>query len=133
MIDIKTIRSTIKQVENNPDRLLRNSIECFEEMSKEGFLSLTAGKDEKGNVRVFAPVWSAVFFIICSIPLFINIILSGASVYLNLTWKWIYKVLSLFCAVLCLTVSLPIVYLTLGRISRKNTLTKFGMKITKAK
>lgn len=133
MIDIKTHYSKMKHVENTPAKLLRNSIECFKDISKDGFFTLTAGKDENGNARVFTPFWSAVFFVIVSITLFITILISGACVYVKLFCDWIYNVIAMFCSVLCVMVVLPILYLTLGMTASKNTLTKFGMKISKAK
>lgn len=133
MIDIKTIRSNIKRVaENTPDRILESCVECFKEMKKDGFFTLKAGLDENGNVRVFTPFWSAVYFTISCIALFVNIIVSGACVWLRLLGERLYKVLTLMCATIAGLIALPVAYLILGAVSKQNKLTNFGMKITKA-
>lgn len=133
MIDIKTIRSNIKRTSQNPpDFILNTSIECFKEMKKDGFFSLTAGKDENGNVRVFTPFWSAVYFTISCLVLFINIIVSGVCVWLRLLGERLYKVITLMCATISGLIALPVAYLILGTVSKQNKLTNFGMKITKA-
>lgn len=133
MIDIKTIRSNIKRAsQNTPDYILTTSIECLKELKKDGFFTLSAGNDEKGISRKFTPFWSAVYFTVSCVSLFINIIVSGACVWLRIIGERFYKVLTLVCAVVAGLIALPVAYLILGAVSNQNKLTKFGMKITKA-